>query len=79
MTLTPKQELSYLNTAKLKIYEAMAAGASVVKSIEIRGRVVTHTDLQKELDSIDARIAIISQRSSGTQHKSGRTRARIGF
>lgn len=72
-------ELTLLGQAKLKILQAMASGASVVKEIEIRGRVVKHNDLPSELEAIDNRIKLLNDIASGNRHlRPARTRARLG-
>ena len=72
-------ELQSLQAAKQTILDAMVAGASVVKSIEIRGRVIIHNDLSKELTEINKQITLLETRTAGNSHlKAGRTRARLG-
>lgn len=67
-----------LTKARDKILAAMAAGASVVKSIEVRGRIIQHTDLAKELDEIERLIKLYEDRAAGKSHlKPARTRAKL--
>lgn len=73
---TTAEEIVLLQAAKTKILNALAAGASIVKEIEIRGRVVKHNDLMAELESIDARIALLT---AGPKHlKPARSRVKLG-
>lgn len=73
---TVAEEIVLLEAAKTKILNALAAGASIVKEIEIRGRVVKHNDLMAELKEIDARIQLLN---NGNQHlKPARSRVKLG-
>lgn len=76
--VTDSEVLVLLNQAKVKILEALAAGASIVKEIEIRGRMVKHNDLAAELRKINLLIAEVDSVSTRSNVKSARTRARLG-
>jgi len=70
-------ELEQLNASKMKILEAMAAGANIVKEVEIRGRMVKHADLKAELDWIENRIRTVDPVLRARMLRPGRTRARL--
>lgn len=58
--------LNSLRAAKARILEAIEKGATIVKEIEIRGRIVKHNDLLEEYEKICNLIKIEESVALGT-------------
>lgn len=72
--------IANLQLAETKIVEAMAAGGSAVKSLEIRGRIVEFKDLAKELKEIRKLISTYESLDAGRSlNRPARSRVRLKY